>query len=263
MAGSSLQWIIESGEPRIINDLAAYLVDHPNSRASRLIFEEGIRSSLTCPLVALGKPIGFIFFSSCKVETYQNVHSDVFKLIAGQLSVVIEKSHMYEQLIDEKEKSERLLLNVMPARIIARIKSGQLDPVEDLSNVGVLFADIVGFTDIARRCSAESVAQFLREVFNQFDALCERYHVEKINTIGDAYMVSTNVPRPEKDGLRDLASFAFAVQTSATRLHYPDGRPLSVRIGIHAGPVIAGVIGQKKFAYDMWGDTVNLAQRLE
>ncbi|MBI3119704.1 MAG: GAF domain-containing protein, partial [Candidatus Hydrogenedentes bacterium] len=132
MLGSSLQRIIETGEPRIINDLGAYLEEHPQSKSTRLIFDEGIRSSLTCPLIAVGKPIGFIFFSSREAGTYQDVHSDIFKLIAGQLSVVVEKSHMYEQLIREKETSESLLLNVMPARIIARMKAGTQNPVEDL-----------------------------------------------------------------------------------------------------------------------------------
>ncbi|MBI5095876.1 MAG: GAF domain-containing protein [Candidatus Hydrogenedentes bacterium] len=263
MAGSSLQRIIETGEPRIINDLAVYLAEHPNSRSSRLIFEDGIRSSLTCPLIAMGKPIGVIFFSSREPGKYENLHSEVFKLIAGQLSVVIEKSHTYEQLIREKETSESLLLNVMPARIIARMKTGDKNPVEEFSEVGVLFADIVGFSEVARSCSAESVLHFLRDVFTQFDALSERYGVEKIKTIGDAYMVSTGVVSSDKHCLRGLGRFALEMLSTAALLRYPDGRPLKIRIGIHSGPVVAGVIGQKKFAYDMWGDTVNVAQRLE
>lgn len=263
MTHSSLQRIIETGEPRIINDLAAYLADHPDSSSSRLIFDEGIRSSLTCPLVAVGKPIGFIFFASRETGTYQNMHSDVFKLIAGQLSVVIEKSHTYEQLVKEKETSESLLLNVMPARIIARIKAGSQNPVEEISEAGVLFADIVGFSEMARQCSAESIVQFLRAVFTQLDALCEKHGLEKIKTIGDAYMVFTGGTSSGIESLRNLASFAQEVLAAAANMRYPDGRPLNVRIGIHAGPVIAGVIGQKKFAYDIWGDTVNIAQRLE
>ena len=263
MAGSSLQRILETGEPRIINDLSAYRAEHPNSSSSRLIVDEGIRSSLTCPLIAAGKPLGFIFFSSRQTGTYQNVHSDVFKLIAGQLSVVLEKSHIYEQLIHEMEKSESLLLNVMPARIIARIKAGNQNPVEELAQVGVLFADIVGFTEVAGRCSAESVFQFLRDLFSQFDLLCDRYGVEKVKTIGDAYMVYTEVSPSNAHGLLNLARFALEMVTAATLIRYPDGRPMSVRIGIHTGPVIAGVIGQKKFAYDLWGDTVNVAARLE
>jgi class 3 adenylate cyclase len=263
MPGSSLQKIVETGEPRIINDLFKYLETHPYSKASKLIYAEGIRSSLTCPLIAVGRPIGFIFFSSRETSTYQSLHSEIFKLIAGQLSVVIEKSHAYEQLIKEKETSESLLLNVMPARIIARIKGGQQNPVEELPEVGILFADIVGFTDVARHCSAEKVGHLLREVFGRFDALCEFYGVEKIKTIGDAYMVCSGESDSDGHFLLTLAKFATEMVTAASHVCYPDGRPLGIRIGMHAGPVIAGVIGQKKFAYDMWGDTVNLAQRLE
>jgi class 3 adenylate cyclase len=135
--------------------------------------------------------------------------------------------------------------------------------VEEFSEVGVLFADIVGFTDISRRFSAESIVQFLQNVFNQFDRLCERHGVEKIKTIGDAYMAYIRVTTTDNHGLLNLARFALDMLATAALIHYPDGRPLKIRIGIHTGPVIAGVIGQNKFAYDMWGDTVNVAQRLE
>ncbi|MBX7259000.1 MAG: GAF domain-containing protein [Candidatus Hydrogenedentes bacterium] len=261
--GSSLQRIIETGEPRIINDLAEYLDSHPDSKSTSLLVAEGIRSSLTCPLVAAGRPIGVIFFSSRQTKTYENQHSEIFKLIAGQLSVVIEKSHAYEQLFKEKETSDSLLLNVMPARIINRIKAGQINPVEELHNVGILFADIVSFTSIAREYPSEIVAQFLRDVFSRFDDLCEIYGVEKIKTIGDAYMVCSSIPDIKTPVICNLAEFAQALVGAANQLSYPDGRPLEIRIGMHAGPVVAGVIGQKKFAYDVWGDTVNLAQRLE
>jgi class 3 adenylate cyclase len=263
MTGSSLQLIIRSGEPRIINDLSVYLAQHPNSASSKLLVDEGIRSSLTCPLIALGKPLGFIFFSSRAPGTYRNVHSEVFKLIAGQLSVVIEKSNTYEQLLAEKEISESLLLNAMPARIIALMKAGRENPVEELPEVGVLFADIVGFTEVARQCTAETVTRFLQDVFSRFDALCDRYGVEKIKTIGDAYMVSTGAPSTNRNNLLNLAKFALEMLATVAQIRYPDGRILSIRIGIHVGPVTAGVIGQKKFAYDMWGDTVNIAHRLQ
>ena len=263
MAGSSLQQIINTGEPRIINDLAKYLADHPNSTSTKLILDEGFRSSLTCPLVAAGTSIGFIFFSSRQPGTYKDTHSEVFKMIAGQLSVVIEKGQVYEQVIKEKETTESLLLNVMPARIIAHIKSGNPNPVESLPQVGVLFADIVGFSEIARTQPADAVLHFLREVFTRFDSLCETHNVEKIKTIGDAYMVSSGGGASNSHGLINLAHFALDMLDAAPTLHYPDGRPLNIRVGLHIGPVIAGVIGQKKFAYDLWGDTVNIAQRLE
>ena len=135
--------------------------------------------------------------------------------------------------------------------------------MEEFTEVGVLFADIVGFTEIAHRCSAENVVQFLQDIFTQFDRLCEQHGVEKIKTIGDAYMVSTGVTSAEQCGLQSLAAFALDMLAIAGSIHCPGGMPLQVRVGIHTGPVIAGVFGQKKFAYDMWGDTFNVAQRLE
>lgn len=263
MQGSSLQRIIETGEPRIINDLSGYLEQHPNSGSSSLVYQEGVRSSLTCPLIAAGKPIGFIFFSSRATDTYRDLHSDIFKLIAGQLSVVIEKGHMYEQLVREKEVSESLLLNVMPDRIITRIKAGVANPVEEIPEAGVLFADIVGFTEAAHHCSAEAIVQFLHDVFTRFDVLCEKHGLEKIKTIGDAYMVFTGRNDSPKAGVTSLVRFAQEALAAVSAMSYPDNRTLNVRIGIHVGKVVAGVIGQKKFAYDIWGETVNLAQRLE
>ncbi|MCC6154574.1 MAG: GAF domain-containing protein, partial [Candidatus Hydrogenedentes bacterium] len=241
MAGSSLQRIIETGEPRIINDLAAYVAEHPQSKSSRMILEEGIHSSMTCPLIVSGKAIGFIFFSSRETGTYRDIHSDVFRLIAGQLSMVIEKSHTYQLLLEEKETSDALLLNVMPARIISRIRGGNNNPVEELPEVGVLFVDIVAFTEIARQHAAESVVQFLQEVFSKFDDLCEKHRVEKIKTIGDAYMVYAGGEASDESYIANLARFALDVIAAAQTIVCPNGNPLRVRIGLHAGPVIAGV----------------------
>ncbi len=109
LQGSSLQRIIETGQPRIINDLGAYLEEHPNSESTRRIVEEGMRSSLTCPLVALGKPVGFMFFSSMGTETYRSVHIEVFQQIAGQLSVIVEKGRLYQQLVELNEIKNRFL----------------------------------------------------------------------------------------------------------------------------------------------------------
>jgi hypothetical protein len=109
MAGSSLQHIIETRQPRILNDLEAYLQEHPNSKSTRLILEEGMRSSLTCPLVAMGKPIGFMFFSSTKPNTYQDAHVELFLQIAGQLAVIVEKSRLYQQLVELNQLKSKFL----------------------------------------------------------------------------------------------------------------------------------------------------------
>ena len=262
--GSSLQRIIESQEPRIINDLEEYLREHPHSESTRLMVAEGIRSSLTCPLIAMGKPVGFAFFSSRRRDTYRAVHVDTFKLIAGHFAVVVDKSNAYQQILQEKERSESLLLNVMPARIADRLRSGEVTIAESLPDVAVLFADIVDFTDVAGSLSPESVVGVLRDIFGRCDRLCDRHGVEKINTVGDEYMAIGGPPAAGGDGhLVSVAELALDMLESVAQVRYPDGRPVRVRIGIHAGPVVAGVIGQRKFAYDIWGDTVNVASRME
>jgi class 3 adenylate cyclase len=262
--GSSLQRIIESQQPRIINDLEGYLREHPDSESTRLMIAEGIRSSLTCPLIALGKPVGFVFFSSRSRDTYRAVHVDMFKLIAGHFAVVVDKSNAYQQILQEKERSESLLLNVMPARIADRLRSGEQTIAEHLPDVNVLFVDVVDFTDIASSLSPESVLGVLGDIFGQCDRLCDRYGVEKIKTVGDEYMAISGPSVAGGNGdLAGIAELALDMLGSVGRTRYPDGRPVRIRIGIHTGPVVAGVIGQKKFAYDIWGDTVNVASRME
>lgn len=264
MNGSSLQGIIASGEPRIINDLAAYAAQHPASDSTHLMVAEGIRSSLTCPLISVGKPVGFMFFSSLAPDTYKDVHVDVFKLIAGHLSVVVEKSNLYQQILAEKEKSERLLLNVMPARIAARLRSGAKSVAESLPEVNILFADIVAFTEFAGRYPPERVVHLLENVFAPLDRLCVLHGVEKIKTSGDQYMVmSGQSDSGNGEELRKLAEFALEAIRAIEVMRYPDGELVRIRIGMHTGPAIAGVIGQTKFAYDVWGDAVNTASRME
>jgi class 3 adenylate cyclase len=264
MRGSSLHEVMLSGEPRIISDLEAYLEAYPHSDSTRLMVAEGIRSSLTCPLISMGKPIGFMFFSSRAPGVYENVHVDIFKLIAGHLSVVVEKSNLYQQILQEKEKSEILLLNVMPARIAARLSAGEKAVAESFPDVSVLFADIVAFTEFARRHSPERVVDLLRNIFVPLDRLCGLYAVEKIKTIGDQYMAMSVPLGGDYDGhLRNLAEFALEALRMVEGMRYPDGRRVSIRMGMHTGSGVAGVIGQEKFAYDVWGDAVNVASRME
>ena len=262
--GSSLERIIASGEPRIINDLAEYFERHPLSESTGLVVAEGIRSSLTCPLISMGKPIGFMFFSSLAKDAYRNVHVDVFKLIAGHLSVMVEKSNLYQQILIEKEKSEHLLLNVMPARIAARLRSGAKSVAENLPEVNILFVDIVAFTGFASRYPPERVVHLLENIFVPLDRLCDLHGVEKIKTSGDQYMVMSGQADPDYGGqLRKLAEFALEALRSFEGMRYPDGELVKIRLGMHTGPAVAGVIGQSKFAYDVWGDAVNIASRME
>jgi class 3 adenylate cyclase len=127
----------------------------------------------------------------------------------------------------------------------------------------VLFSDFVGFTKFSSNVSPTELVGRLNQVFSVFDVLCERYGLEKIKTIGDAYMVAGGIPTPRADHAEAVADLALAMQREGMRLSVQSGQPFQMRIGINSGPVIAGVIGTKKFAYDLWGDTVNVASRME
>lgn len=167
------------------------------------------------------------------------------------------------ELEDEKQTSERLLLNVLPAPIADRLKSGAQMIVDRFDAVTVLFADLVGFTALSSKTSPEQLVTMLNELFSAFDQLAERHHLEKIKTIGDSYMVVAGIPHAIPDHAGAAARMAIDMLATIAEFATRTGTPLAVRIGLNTGPVVAGVIGQKKFIYDLWGDTVNTASRME
>jgi adenylate cyclase len=167
------------------------------------------------------------------------------------------------ELKSEQEKSERLLLNILPKAIAERLKQGEYVIADHFKTATVLFADIVGFTAFSSRFSPETLITILNEVFSAFDAIIEDYDLEKIKTIGDAYMAVGGVPRERVDHAEAVADAAIKMMEEMKRIHNLSGLDIQIRIGIHSGEVIAGVIGTKKFIYDLWGDTVNIASRME
>jgi class 3 adenylate cyclase len=168
-----------------------------------------------------------------------------------------------KELSEEKQTSERLLLNVLPAPIADRLKSGEGLIVDRFDAVSVLFADIVGFTSLSSSVPPEQVVSMLNELFSTFDKLAEKHGLEKIKTIGDAYMVVAGIPQPVANHAHAIAHMALDMLAAVDEFARRMSSDLSIRIGIHTGPVVAGVIGQKKFIYDLWGDTVNTASRME
>ena len=169
----------------------------------------------------------------------------------------------YQQLEAEQTKSDQLLLNVLPAAIVLRLKRNEKNIAESFGEVTVMFADIVGFTELSSRISATAVVEVLNDIFSAFDHLADRHGLEKIKTIGDAYMVVGGLPTPRSDHAEAIAAMAIDMLQEIRRLSLVHSEPFSIRIGIHTGPVVAGVIGLKKFIYDLWGDTVNIASRME
>lgn len=163
----------------------------------------------------------------------------------------------------EQEKSERLLLNILPEPVAQQLKQDQRTIAESFAEVTVLFADIVGFTRLSSHIPATELVTLLNQIFSTFDELAEQHGLEKIKTIGDAYMVVGGLPHERPDHAEAVASMAIDMQKAMMKFSQQRDSPISIRIGINTGPVVAGVIGTKKFIYDLWGDTVNVASRME
>jgi class 3 adenylate cyclase len=166
-------------------------------------------------------------------------------------------------MAEAQDQMDQLLLNILPRPIAQRLKAGEQVIVDSFMDVTVLFADIVGFTQFAATTPPDQVVELLNRVFSLFDIFSEQYAVEKIKTIGDAYMIVSGVPEPREEHIEAIADMALEIQNTIDLLSHSLDLPVQVRIGIHTGPAVAGVIGKKKFSYDLWGDTVNTASRLE
>jgi len=186
-----------------------------------------------------------------------------FLYLEGTVQDVTERKLIETQLYEQRKKSERLLLNILPQRIAQRLKQQRTTAAENFDAVTVLFADIVGFTELASRVPATDLVRTLNEIFSAFDRLTERHKVEKIKTIGDAYMAVAGVPSPMQNHGDAIACLALDMLSTIEGFCSDEGVPFQLRIGIHTGPVVAGVIGLRKFIYDLWGDTVNIASRME
>ncbi|HEY9629183.1 MAG TPA: adenylate/guanylate cyclase domain-containing protein [Coleofasciculaceae cyanobacterium] len=168
-----------------------------------------------------------------------------------------------EALRYQQGQTELLLLNVLPQPIVSRLKQQDGIIADSFAEATVLFADLVGFTDLASQVSAAELVSLLNTIFSAFDQLTEKYGLEKIKTIGDAYLIVGGVPTPRADHVEAIANIALDMQQAIKQFSTPQGKPLSLCIGINTGAVVAGVIGTKKFSYDLWGDTVNVASRMQ
>lgn len=175
----------------------------------------------------------------------------------GELQVSAEK------LMEEQQRAETLLLNILPQPIADELMQTQASVPQHFDEVTILFADIVGFTSLSSRLSPIQLVTLLNQIFSAFDSLAEQFGLEKIKTIGDAYMVAAGLPTPRPDHVEAIAEMALAMQDVTATFEAEVGVPLQIRIGINTGVVVAGVIGTKKFIYDLWGDAVNVASRME
>jgi guanylate cyclase len=174
-----------------------------------------------------------------------------------------QREEAYRLLQIEEEKSERLLLNILPKEIAAVLKNEERTIADHFDEASILFADLVDFTPLTAELSPVEMVELLNEVFSHFDMLVEKHGLEKIRTIGDNYMAVAGVPRPRSDHAQAVARAALEMKDYIQNRPAKNGKPIQFRIGINSGPLVGGVIGRNKFVYDVWGDAVNVASRME
>lgn len=230
---------------------------HLISQLSTFAVYFGIRRMLGLQLVGLQPTPAYFFLTLFWLCSICNLSVYLYERLTRTAFQILQK------LDAEQERSERLLLNILPQTIAERLKHSPQIIADSFPAVTVLFADLVGFTQFAEQMPPPEVVEMLNQIFSMFDQLAEQHGLEKIKTIGDAYMVVAGLPEPRDDHADAIAQMALDMQQSLTQFNQRTGQALSIRIGIHTGPVVAGVIGLKKFVYDLWGDTVNTASRME
>jgi adenylate cyclase len=192
------------------------------------------------------------------------VTSSCFMVVATMWYALREIDRAHAAMEAEYERSESLLANILPASIAERLKNSGGGVIADkYEDASILFADIADFTERASDVVPADLVNFLNMLYTHFDLLAEKHGLEKVKTSGDSYMVVSGVPEPRPDHLNALADFALDMAAAAARMSDPDGRLLRIRIGVAAGPVVAGVVGAQRFFYDVWGDAVNVAARME
>jgi adenylate cyclase len=191
-------------------------------------------------------------------------------LLRARIGASLEKKSLRDRekkfvadLEQEKARSESLLLNILPRSIVERMRKGEMVIADRVGEATILFCDLVGFTTLSRELTADRTVDFLSQIFSAFDALAAECGVEKIKTIGDAYMVAAGIPEAQADHADRIAALAPCMLEAVSRIAESTELKLQARIGIHTGPITAGVIGTHKFVYDVWGDTVNTASRME
>lgn len=246
----------------LISPLGAFLFDEPRHAlrwlggylglivvSGFLEFHPLVSSSLSPTLVT-------IFF----VLNIGAVSAIVITLLAYFVS---EKNRLFTLLRNEQAKSENLLLNILPREIAAILKNESRTIADHYTEASVLFADMVGFTPLSAQLPPVEMVELLNEVFSFFDSLLDKYSVEKIRTIGDSYMVASGVPRQRPDHAQALVHMALEMRDYISTHEFRNRHQVSFHIGINSGSMIAGVIGRRKFVYDVWGDAVNIASRME
>ena len=239
------------------------IAEEPSFFGANNAIEAGLHGAFGFPIRSSKEVLGVITFFSQSIKQPDPALLKTMAIIGNQLGQFIKRKQIESALREEQQQTERLLLNVLPETIVERLKRNKDTIAEHFDQATVLFADLVGFTEMAAQLSPIELVNLLNQIFSAFDRLTEEYGLEKIKTVGDAYMVVGGVPQKRADHAQAIANMALAMQGEIVRFNQAYQQNLKMRIGIHSGPIVAGVIGIKKFTYDLWGDTVNTASRME
>ena len=274
-----VQYVARTLEPLVLVDAQA----DPRFQRNAQVVARGVRSVLCAPIVRQGRLDAVLYFENNVASgVFTPDRLEVLTLLSTQAGTAMENAELYgnleekvrertaelerqrAQLAQEKAKSEELLLNILPVETARELKLHGRTQARRYEGVSVLFADIVGFSATAERMSPEDLVGELDECFRAFDEICHSHGLEKIKTIGDAYMSAGCVPDPSRGAPADVVRAGLEMQRfMAERAERGPKAPFRLRVGVHTGPVVAGVVGIRKFAWDIWGDTVNIAARME
>ncbi len=248
-----------AGRPQWITTLQT----DPDFGAQSLIVQSGLNTALAFPLQSGSEMLGVMtFFRREHLPPDHNL-LQMMGATGNQLGQFIKRKEAEIALHQQQEKTEHLLLSILPQAIAERLKAQITTIADSFEEVTVLFADLVGFTQLAANLPPIELVEQLNVIFSEFDALSAKYGVEKIKTIGDAYMMVAGLPTPRGDHVEVIATVALEMQTIIKRINQTTPKHFDLRIGMNTGSVVAGVIGTTKFSYDLWGDTVNIASRME
>ena len=280
---SIINYAWRSQESVVVNDA----LEDDQFNNDTYIKENKVLSMMCLPIATQGKTIGILYLENNLLRgVFYEKRLALLNMLSGQIGISIQNAILYEnleekviertkeiekqkvQLEKEKEKSDALLLNIIPRRTAEELKSTGKYKAQNYKNVTVLFCDIVGFTTLAEKLTADQLVNELHELFSGIDDIILHYGIEKVKTIGDAYMCANGLDTYEGgNSAVNMVKAALDILSFVQELNFnkqKEGRqPFELRIGMHFGPVTAGVVGKTKFAYDIWGDTVNMAARME